>query len=675
MSTVIFPYAYIPDPTKGKPISNGQLFFGLPDLDPEIEANRITIGIQQEDGTIVNIAPASQPILTGAGGVPLYNGSPVIIVIDPSISEYSIKVLDKNDAQVYYNENASALVNVDEVRELVGVFDNLDEAKDYDGSVGEFVETNEYNAGTSIGGAKYIIVSSAPSYLGTLNHAMSNGLYLEIIPTLGMITLSQAGCVGGSDETANAQDAFDYGSDNLVPINSDLSINANITINGTTIWHGNEHSITPVSNAPVVTIDAGANRVDIEHILMNLGGVSRAWTECDGVRVIGQGGTEDYSNFKNVIIRSAPAYGFYAFGSDTSGDTVQRLHCDSCTFVDSEYANLRLEGVCLEIQFSGCFFNDGCKLGALPNINDQLTHPASPAREFRRASVELLRWYTAADTATNDFTPNRVAFYGCNFASTTDWDTGNPLKRVGCVYISGGQSITFDTCNFEKPYPALWLAKEDGTGANFKSSSVGVKVDNCTFLSLSGDPYFDSNIIWDGYPLTTITNPFFKGSGAVTLPSLIYNNTGDFGGSMEINNNFSSVNNLTNGTVERASTAYSSTRLIANARYNAVVTGVNGVIVGKTSPAHTLNALTNVNNNEVINFIDGDEIYLSCDTSVNGSLTVVHNSDDGAGSPSPLDGRFFLSGLVNAVLDADYKKILLKFDSNDLVFYEVSRNF
>jgi len=37
MSTVIFPYAYIPDPTKGKPISNGQLFFGLPDLDPEIE--------------------------------------------------------------------------------------------------------------------------------------------------------------------------------------------------------------------------------------------------------------------------------------------------------------------------------------------------------------------------------------------------------------------------------------------------------------------------------------------------------------------------------------------------------------------------------------------------------------------------------------------------------------
>ena len=46
MSTVIFPYAYIPDPTKGKPISNGQLFFGLPDLDPEIEANKITIGIQ-----------------------------------------------------------------------------------------------------------------------------------------------------------------------------------------------------------------------------------------------------------------------------------------------------------------------------------------------------------------------------------------------------------------------------------------------------------------------------------------------------------------------------------------------------------------------------------------------------------------------------------------------------
>jgi len=105
MSTVIFPYAYIPDPTKGKPISNGQLFFGLPDLDPEIEANRITVGLQQEDGTVVPIAPAAQPILTGAGGVPLYNGSPAIIVLDDSIEEFSLKVLDKNNAQVYYNEN------------------------------------------------------------------------------------------------------------------------------------------------------------------------------------------------------------------------------------------------------------------------------------------------------------------------------------------------------------------------------------------------------------------------------------------------------------------------------------------------------------------------------------------------------------------------------------------
>ena len=111
MSTVIFPYAYIPDPTKGKPISNGQLFFGLPDLDPEIEANRITVGLQQEDGTIVNIAPASQPILTGAGGVPLYNGSPVIIVIQQK--EFSLKILDKNNAQVYYQENVSGIATLD----------------------------------------------------------------------------------------------------------------------------------------------------------------------------------------------------------------------------------------------------------------------------------------------------------------------------------------------------------------------------------------------------------------------------------------------------------------------------------------------------------------------------------------------------------------------------------
>ncbi len=195
MSTVIFPYAYIPDPTKGKPISNGQLFFGLPDLDPEIEANRITVGLQQEDGTIVNIAPASQPILTGAGGVPLYNGSPAIIVLDSSVAEYSLKILDKNNSQVYYNENASALVNSDEVKDIAGLFDNLAEAVAHDGFVGDFVQTYEYNAGTALGGAKYEVVAGGTGTSdGVLYIDMANGNQLKLIAD-GALNVYQSGAL------------------------------------------------------------------------------------------------------------------------------------------------------------------------------------------------------------------------------------------------------------------------------------------------------------------------------------------------------------------------------------------------------------------------------------------------------------------------------------------------
>ncbi len=87
--------AYFPDPSVGKPIANADIFVGIPDLDPEVPANQKQISVQQEDGTIVDI---SQPISTGAGGTPLYLGSPVTILVD---GNYSLKVLSKQGSQIY----------------------------------------------------------------------------------------------------------------------------------------------------------------------------------------------------------------------------------------------------------------------------------------------------------------------------------------------------------------------------------------------------------------------------------------------------------------------------------------------------------------------------------------------------------------------------------------------
>ena len=101
---VELPYKYFPDPTKGRPVFNGSVFIGEPDTDPEIEVNRKEVTLVQEDGTEVPILPAGQPLLTGAGGVVLFEGSPVIILV---VGDYSIKVLNNQGSQVYFAASVS----------------------------------------------------------------------------------------------------------------------------------------------------------------------------------------------------------------------------------------------------------------------------------------------------------------------------------------------------------------------------------------------------------------------------------------------------------------------------------------------------------------------------------------------------------------------------------------
>lgn len=111
---------YFPDPAIGRPISNADIYVGKNDLDPEIPANQKQISIQQEDGTIT---PVAQPISTGIGGVPLYNGSPVTILVE---GNYSIKVLDKHGGQEYYvpstaDFNPANMISIENIAELTAI--------------------------------------------------------------------------------------------------------------------------------------------------------------------------------------------------------------------------------------------------------------------------------------------------------------------------------------------------------------------------------------------------------------------------------------------------------------------------------------------------------------------------------------------------------------------------
>jgi len=97
MSTlVVLAPQYFPLAAVGAPAGAGSIYIGEPDTDPTDSDNQITVQALKEDGTLQTL---SQPITLSAGGIPLYNGSPVSLYVEQA---YSLTVLDINGAQVYY---------------------------------------------------------------------------------------------------------------------------------------------------------------------------------------------------------------------------------------------------------------------------------------------------------------------------------------------------------------------------------------------------------------------------------------------------------------------------------------------------------------------------------------------------------------------------------------------
>ena len=106
-TTLISPFQYFADPTRARPIFNGFIFIGRVDGDPTNTADQIPVQVIRESGGPVTVA---QPIRTGPGGLPIYNGSPAQIVV--CRSNYSLTLQDNNRVQVYHSPNVqSGIVN------------------------------------------------------------------------------------------------------------------------------------------------------------------------------------------------------------------------------------------------------------------------------------------------------------------------------------------------------------------------------------------------------------------------------------------------------------------------------------------------------------------------------------------------------------------------------------
>ena len=123
---VILSPEYFPNPVIGRPLSNADIYVGVVDLDPKILSNQKQISVLREDGTTVEV---SQPISTNGGGVPVYSGEYVTILVDGS---YSLRVDDKTGAQVYYIPKNS-LINsndgFDSIADLKATTDTLEEGQ------------------------------------------------------------------------------------------------------------------------------------------------------------------------------------------------------------------------------------------------------------------------------------------------------------------------------------------------------------------------------------------------------------------------------------------------------------------------------------------------------------------------------------------------------------------
>ncbi|MFW0776271.1 MAG: phage tailspike protein [Rickettsiales bacterium] len=113
MSIVTPSITYYPDPTKGRPVFNGYIYIGEPDLDPQIPANQKQASLKLEDGTTI---PIGQPIRTGPGGVVTHNGSYAVVVAD---GDYSVKVLNSEMSQVYYVPSNSGIFDASQISIIV----------------------------------------------------------------------------------------------------------------------------------------------------------------------------------------------------------------------------------------------------------------------------------------------------------------------------------------------------------------------------------------------------------------------------------------------------------------------------------------------------------------------------------------------------------------------------
>jgi hypothetical protein len=490
----------------------------------------------------------------------------------------------------------------------------------------------------------------------------------------------------GSDETTNFQAAINAAQ----TLKYGLALQrktyvANIQITGQLYLEGNGAGITPATNTATIYIRHGSVPLIIKNLTCAQSTVSRAWTQADGIYIDGNGSSEDYITIDNVQFTGCAGYGLYAVGNSTSNGFVQRLHVTNSKFVQCQYAGLRAEGVCLEWQIIGCFFNQSGQGGALPVTSDQLTHPASPSREFRRGAVELLRWYDADNSANNSLTPNRINFIGDNFIP---YDTTVANRQIASVYVSAGNSVVIQGSNFELSHPAVWAAREDGVGdGNYATSANSLLLIGNTIRINSGDIANPQPMVLnDGFRNMVMENNIIRGVGTPTVYAVVLNRWDGTGANYFGPFDYKRNNRVTGISIKDTSAyngghyvkylanTYAATSSISGttSKYAVSMQGSRMRVVS-SSGGQGIDAISTDSN--IFDVMDGTTVTLEAYKTSTRSVILHHNSDDGNGGGVKLKGRLLLSDAADETMSSDDQSVVLEYHESDSAWHEVGKNF
>jgi hypothetical protein len=490
MAVIDFPIMYIPDPTKGRPLFNGQIFVGIPDLDPEVEINQKQLNVIQEDGTVV---PVDQPFLLSAGGVPIYQNQTVRLDVD---GNYSLKILDKLGAQTYLIENVfeGQPVTVTEVSVIIDDSnDRLNPATlaiwqaDTSASAGDKVTTKERSTGDGGGAAGDVITGT-----GT-----ANGFEIVAHDTLSLswvlrpsipAKLQEYGAKPNTATDQKAAIARAFAVNKYIDIDDVFHLEAteasagittqdNTTITGSGSLLGINTEVSITNRVPILTLGKGSK---ISGVTIGASNTNATRTDNTTLTVIDADPLASFDYNDNLIAISL------------NGETT----VNKCTLKNlwrgfsgkSGSVNLNITNN-LTFQISAWHAQIFDCVGVVFSGNSALYGGASGGYAFS-SSKNLAITGNYMKVVGTGINPGGSASAGLNVDNATI--SGNTVIARDCINLENGaenSTVTGNTCRVLKDYN---LAGTNGNGVTCTSESAGAfsgSINNISITSNNIDTY------------------------------------------------------------------------------------------------------------------------------------------------------------------------------------------